>query len=116
MLRMHVTQAEFRSFNEVRKQIAYACMCFLISSSFFFGYTFSISSTAPEEACHYYFSDVKERSIFFSQLRHKNLMTLEIYMIYNSESFLSLTCCIRKHGSSLDATRMIISRRSTTVC
>lgn len=75
MLRMHVTQAEFRSFNEVRKQIAYACMCF------FFSYTFSISSTAPEEACHYYFSDVKERSIFFSQLRHKNLMTLEIYMI-----------------------------------
>lgn len=80
MLRMHVTQAEFRSFNEVRKQIAYACMCFLISS-FFFGYTFSISSTAPEEASHHYFSDVKERSIFFFQLRHKNLMTLEIYMI-----------------------------------
>lgn len=35
MLRMHVTQAEFRSFNEVCKQIAYACMCFLISSFFF---------------------------------------------------------------------------------
>lgn len=64
MLHMHVTQAEFRSFNEVGKQIAYACMCFLISS-FFFDYTFSISSTAPEEACHHYFSDVKERSIFF---------------------------------------------------
>lgn len=60
----NVTQAEFRSFNEVGKQIAYACMCFLISS-FFFDYTFSISSTAPEEACHHYFSDVKERSIFF---------------------------------------------------
>lgn len=34
MLRTHVTQAEFRSFNEVCKQIAYACMCFLISSFF----------------------------------------------------------------------------------
>lgn len=75
MLRMHVTQAEFRSFNEVCKQIAYACMCFLISShilNLLHSSRGSLSSLLLR---------CKRALHFFPQLRHKNLMTLEIYMI-----------------------------------
>ena len=36
MLGMHVTQDEFKSVNELHKQMAYAFLCYLISWGFFF--------------------------------------------------------------------------------
>lgn len=109
------TQAEFRSFNEVCKQIAYACMCFLISSFFFWLHILNLLHSSRgslsslllrcKRALHFFFPAKTQKSHDLGNLHD-----------YNSKLFLSLTCCIRKHGSSLDATRMTISRRSTTVC